>query len=359
MKKNIFIKLFLLTFVFTLFNPIYLKAASVTNLKVGDAIVVDSTGTEETTTSGTGWSYENDRLTLSGYNGGGIVATGDLTVILSGSSYISATSLVSDSAAIKVDGILTIRGTSSNYSDKLSINNFDYGILVEKSLATEYTSFSINQASLDITNTKYGIYARNNDNDADNVKNNLNLSNSVVSITSSNVAVLARGAEGSTISYTKTDGTIELKSVTSEGKKYVTLYSGTDFAKTLNITPGYKITYSLNKLSLTQGSINEYLSSNSDFSCGFNVDDTNYALPTSVIVKVNNQELTSDKYTYNSTTGIINLSKNYINGDIEITANAEPCEPNPQTGTLDVVVKLALCVGLTGIIVLAKSLKIV
>ena len=360
-KKNLFMKVLMLSFVFLMVSPLSLHAAGVTKLIVGTTTVVEG-GEVTGSSSGSGWSYANNTLTLNGYNGSSIKAEGDLTIQVRGQNTIKADTLTPETKGIEVDGTLTIRGVAADYSDTLNISSFDYAIYTSNKMVETFTSVNISQASLNIINSNYGIFAENENVDgaeieAKDVANNIELRNSVVTIDSKKGTIILKGANTSTIRFTRLAENYDIKRNQNTG--YVSFYIEDSLAVNLNIYPGYRITYSLNLLSLTQGSSLNYLTNGNDFSCGFNVEDTNYALPTSVTIKVNGTELSKDKYTYNSTTGIITVSRDNINGDIEVVAAAEPCDPNPQTGTLEVVVKLGLSLGLIGVIILAKSLKLV
>ena len=358
MRKNILVKILVLSFAILLVSPLSLRAAGITALKVGETNAVEEG--EVKSESGSGWSYSNNTLTLNGYNGGTIVATGDLTIQLRGVNAIKTETLVSGSKAISVNGSLVIRGIKSDYSDTLNISGYAYGILTVNDMSSEFTSVDVSQATLNFSNTNFGIYANNTNADSDNVKNKVILGNSAVSVSSNNAAIVLIGSDTSNVNYTRLVESAEQKSSSNDsGKKVVAFYNGTSLAKILNMYPGYKITYNLTLMSLTNGSSLNYLTGSNNFSCGFNVENADYALPTKIVVKVNGVELTADKYTYNSATGNVVISKDNINGDIEIIAAAEPCDPNPQTGTLDIVVKLGLSIGLVGVIVLAKSLKLI
>ena len=356
-KKNLFVKVLMLSLVFLMVSPLSLHAAGVTKLIIGTTTVVEG-GEVTGSSSGSGWSYANNTLTLNGYNGTSIQAQGDLTIQVRGQNTIKADTLTSGTNGIEVDGTLTIRGVAADYSDTITISNYDYAIATANDMTSDFTSIDISQATIIINGSNYGIFAKNNNADADNVKSRLVAGNAAIMINSNTAAIILRGSE-SEINYRRLAESYELRSFTSGEKKYVAFYSGNSLVKNLNIYPGYRVTYGLNLLSLTQGSTLNYLTIGNDFSCGFNVEDTNYALPTSITIKVNGTELSKDKYTYNSTTGIVTISRDNINGDIEVVAAAEPCDPNPQTGTLEVLVKLGLSVGIIGVIVLAKSLKLV
>ena len=360
MNKKIFMKVLLVSFLVLLISPLSLHAEGITKLVVNGTIVVNDEGEVTENTSGSGWSFEGNTLTLNGYNGGAISTVGDLIIQVRGNNTIKSDSLVTGSNGIYINGILTIRGNALDYSDTLNIMGYDYAIATSNDKDSEFVSVDISQATLTVSNSNYGIFALNSNAAANNVKQRVVLGNSVVSMNTNNTAIILRGSSASEVVYTRLAESYEFGSTESSGNSYVTFFvSGTSRAKTLNLYPGYKITYNLTLLSLTSGSSTNFVIANNDFGCGFNVDSTDYALPTSVTVKVNGVELAPERFSYNSTTGLINISKDNINGDIEITAAAVPCDPNPQTGTLEVVIKLGLSLGLVGVIILAKSLKLV
>ncbi len=365
MKNKFLVKVCAIVLLLCMYSPLYLQAA--TELRIDDNVI--SPGTSEDT-----WSYDNDRLTLENYNGGPISATGDLTIIVKGNNSIIGDpdyNPESGNYGISVNGKLTIKGmTNQINSNYLTISNFTNGILVSNNESSDYTSVKIEYVTLNISNTRRGIFSQNSDSGSNDVKNTLNLANADVTISSDTYPLLIKGIgvlEGNLPS----DYQLTRSTSGSDYYSVLTLGDSTETIKSVTIAPGYyTITYNLTNLALTTGSpangAHLYYESSKgsqatqDFECGFDVIPSDYALPTQgIIVKIGGNELSPDLYSYNSTNGLVTISRSHITGDIEITAAAEPCDPNTQTGTLEEIVKLGLCLGLVGMVVLAKRLRLV
>ncbi len=119
-----------------------------TALYIGET-TVDTTAD----TTGTGWSWEATTgiLTLNGYNGRGITATGGLTIKLDGSNTITVDT--ANACGIKVEnGELTIDKTNSDTDDSLTIQTSGNRVQIDK-LIEAYTTVNGGTLSLNLKDT--------------------------------------------------------------------------------------------------------------------------------------------------------------------------------------------------------------
>ena len=146
-------------------------AASLTKLVVGGTTVVENSQTTENT-SGQGWSYDVDSNTLTLDNatingtdtiyhvGAGIFASGDLTIVLEGSSTVTGVQDPNgDSQSIRVEGNLTIQGGGSLTAQGAETSSgSSYGIFVIGSFTQQGGSVTASGGNINGNYTSTGLY---------------------------------------------------------------------------------------------------------------------------------------------------------------------------------------------------------
>lgn len=147
------------------------KIAQLSKLVVGGTTVVENSQTTENT-SGQGWSYDVDSNTLTLDNatingtdtiyhvGAGIFASGDLTIVLEGSSTVKGVQDPNgETQSIRVEGNLTIQGGGSltAQGDETSSGS-SYGIFVIGSFTQQGGSVTAIGGNINGNHTSTGLY---------------------------------------------------------------------------------------------------------------------------------------------------------------------------------------------------------
>ncbi len=120
-KRIISLNLFIILLVLFVLSSVAASGPSVNySIEVGDTAF-----TSDTSSSGTGWSYDGatNTLTLDGYNGDSIKASGDLTVYVKSTSTVSGTDASPNGITangvlnINAEAPLTVNGANGNFSN--------------------------------------------------------------------------------------------------------------------------------------------------------------------------------------------------------------------------------------------------
>ena len=147
------------------------KIAQLSKLVVGGTTVVENSQTTENT-SGQGWSYDVDSNTLTLKNatingtdtiyhvGAGIFASGDLTIVLEGSSTVKGVQDPNgETQSIRVEGNLTIQGGGSLTAQGAETSSgSSYGIFVFGSFTQQSGSVTASGGNINGNHTSTGLY---------------------------------------------------------------------------------------------------------------------------------------------------------------------------------------------------------
>ena len=158
---------------FAVFNAMAapMEAARLTKLVVGSTTVVENNQTT-TNTSGDGWSYDatSNTLTLKdatingtdtiGHVGAGIFASGDLTIVLEGSSTVKGVQDPNgETQSIRVEGNLTIQGGGSLTAQGAETSSgSSYGIFVIGSFTQQGGSVTASGGNVSGNYNSTGLY---------------------------------------------------------------------------------------------------------------------------------------------------------------------------------------------------------